>query len=507
MALFVVGVRVTFRLIFGEFTFDSAISAVVEGSKLAAWVAGFGLLNVFVDFRRLLKYSPKSLKSFTTALNISLNLVPEMARSLSRVRTASRLRAHRRGSHLIRSVIVPVMSNAVDQSINLADSMESRGFGRSVNRTIFDGAVTLSEISFSYGSAEPILKDVSLSILPGQFAVIAGDTGSGKSTLLKLIQANFPDVAFVSQSPRQSFVSETVFDELAFSLNQLGRSRDEIRKRVFEVGSQLALEPLFERDPQELSAGWQQRVAIAASLTAGSRTLLLDEPFSALDEPGTAQLVETLRKLKSAGVSVVVAEHRLTQLQDLPDQYLTIRDGRIFSGQATQQKLIPRNPNTGKVTALFGANGSGKTTYLQKLAKTDGVLVPQPASDLLFLNTVNEELAQSDTDAKKPAGTTAKIFEKFVPNFNGEQNPRDLSEGQKLSLALSVQLVKDKQLLLLDEPTLGFDVPSRQSLLDELQIIAEDGVKIIVATHDIEFAGAIATETITLDLVAVSNAE
>jgi energy-coupling factor transporter ATP-binding protein EcfA2 len=244
-----------------------------------------------------------------------------------------------------------------------------------------------------------------------------------------------------------------------------------------------------------MSAGWQQRVAIAAGICSGSKVLLLDEPLSALDIQASEMFFDTLTELKRQKITVVIAEHRIKELQEMSDSFLTIDSGNLTARFADQANLKARIWPAGNVLAVLGSNGSGKTSMLRKLADAGGVLVPQPASDLLYLDTVAEELKQADIDANQPSGSAARLFYKFGPRVNLNQNPRDLSEGQKLALAISIQLVKPLKQLLLDEPTLGFDTPSRQQLVDTIFEIAQVGTEVIVATHDLEFATAIANRT------------
>jgi energy-coupling factor transport system ATP-binding protein len=182
----------------------------------------------------------------------------------------------------------------------------------------------------------------------------------------------------------------------------------------------------------------------------------------------------------------------------MADVVLEVSAGSLKEVKA---KPVPLNSKaiTGTVTVLIGDNGSGKTTYLRKLAEVSGVLVPQPASDLLFHDSVASELQQADLDANVPAGTTAAILKNFALNLDESQNPRDLSEGQKLLLALSIQLAKQEDLLMLDEPTLGLDTASRQHLVDIVSDLANRGVKILIATHDREFADAIGTEILEVE--------
>ncbi|MEN9603816.1 MAG: hypothetical protein RL545_505, partial [Actinomycetota bacterium] len=395
MALFVVLVRVIFRFIFGDRSFEGTIQSVVDGSKLAAWVLGFGLLNLVIDFRKVFNRLPKFLRRVSAPLGIALSLTPEMATSLLRIRENSKLRARRRGVRFIRSVLVPVLSSAVDQAIQLADSMQARGFGVKLQSP--SGELKLEHLNFSYPSGRQVLRDVSLNLEAGSFTVISGATGSGKSTLLKVIQAKKPGVGFVGQFPRQSFVADTVFGELAFSLDQLGTNAADREARVTQVAKDFGLD--LNANPTQLSAGWQQRVAIAAALTSGSKVLILDEPFSALDELGTNELLATLTDLKATGTTIIVAEHRVNLLTNLADRVLEIRAGSLVEVSFKAKQLQPDVPTKGKVTTLFGNNGSGKTTYLRKLAVSAGVLVPQPASDLLFLDSVEDEFKQSDLDA------------------------------------------------------------------------------------------------------------
>lgn len=505
LALLVILVRVVFRIVFDKFSVDNIVVSAVDGMKLATWVLGFGLLNSLVDFRKLIPRSPRSLKTIATALNISLSVTPEIVRSIDRVKAASKLRAHRRGIHLIRSLIVPVVSNAIDQAINLGDSMSSRGYGNKRSKAQTSGAIKLVDTSFAYQDANPILKNVQLTIPSGSLTLITGSTGSGKSTLLKVIQGRYPDCAYVNQFPRDGFVADNVFDELAFSLIQKGVGRQDLVARVNACAEEFKFQDLLDTDPHELSAGFQQRLAIAAALISDGRVLLLDEPFSALDEPSSKSLLETLQTLKDHGVTIVIAEHRFEQLTRLADQTFTLENRFLSSGEQAAKKLGCATIAAGSITALFGPNGSGKTTHLRKLASERGVLVPQPASDLLFLNTVTEELDMADADSKLPKGSAATIFQSLVGDVNLAQNPRDLSQGQKLALAISIQLSKPTDLLMLDEPTLGFDFNAKESLAKHLRTLSASGVEILVATHDQEFARAVATKSQKMQGGVVTN--
>ena len=182
----------------------------------------------------------------------------------------------------------------------------------------------------------------------------------------------------------------------------------------------------------------------------------------------------------------------------------------------------------GSITALIGPNGSGKTSCLWAIqgsgSRTSGTvlikgidpanlksrdrlglvaLVPQRATDLLFLNTVSAELRESDAASGAIVGSTAKILERLAGRIDPSLHPRDLSAGQKLALVLAIQLVKDAPVLMLDEPTQGLDYGAKEQLANLLKNLAADGKTIVVASHDLEFAAQICDQVLELGANAI----
>jgi len=178
---------------------------------------------------------------------------------------------------------------------------------------------------------------------------------------------------------------------------------------------------------------------------------------------------------------------------------------------------------SGEIVALMGRNGAGKSTLLRTLVgmhrpargsvTVDGLapaelrprdimqrvgLVPQEPGDLLYAETVGAECAQADRDAGAALGTAAGIFDRLVPGVDLDLHPRDLSEGQRLCLALSVVLAARPPLLLLDEPTRGLDYPGKARLAAALAALSSNGHTIVLATHDVELAAALAHRTIVM---------
>ena len=177
----------------------------------------------------------------------------------------------------------------------------------------------------------------------------------------------------------------------------------------------------------------------------------------------------------------------------------------------------------GEIVALMGRNGAGKSTLLSTLVglrrpdagtvRIDGVdpatltgprligrigLVPQDSTDLLQRDSVAAECADADRDAGVESGSTAALLARIAPEIPGDAHPRDLSEGQRLVLALAVVLVATPAVLLLDEPTRGLDYPTKERLSDLLRDLAASGHAIVVATHDVELAAETATRVVVL---------
>jgi energy-coupling factor transporter ATP-binding protein EcfA2 len=177
----------------------------------------------------------------------------------------------------------------------------------------------------------------------------------------------------------------------------------------------------------------------------------------------------------------------------------------------------------GEVVSLMGRNGAGKSTLLgalvglvrpragavtvgghpphgrrpRELVREVG-LVPQQADDLLYAETVAAECAQADRDARVPDGTTAALLDRLSPGIPDEIHPRDLSEGQRLALALVVVLATSPPLLLLDEPTRGLDYGAKARLAAVLTELAGAGHAVVLATHDVELAATVSDRTVVL---------
>jgi energy-coupling factor transport system ATP-binding protein len=111
---------------------------------------------------------------------------------------------------------------------------------------------------------------------------------------------------------------------------------------------------------------------------------------------------------------------------------------------------------------------------------------------------VRAECTTADRDAKVPDGSTRALLDRLSPGIDGEHHPRDLSEGQKLSLALAIVLVAAPRLVLLDEPTRGLDYLAKRRLVEVLRDLAGTGHGVVLATHDVELVAEVATRVVVL---------
>ncbi|MDT0460478.1 ATP-binding cassette domain-containing protein [Streptomyces sp. DSM 41527] len=177
----------------------------------------------------------------------------------------------------------------------------------------------------------------------------------------------------------------------------------------------------------------------------------------------------------------------------------------------------------GEMVALMGRNGAGKSTLLTTLVgmhapssgtvRVGGVtphrtsprallrhagLVPQEPRDLLYADTVAAECTAADQDADAAPGSCRALVSRLLPDVPDSVHPRDLSEGQRLALALAIVLTARPPLLLLDEPTRGLDYAAKARLIEVLRALAAEGHALVLATHDVELAAELAHRVVLL---------
>lgn len=512
--------------IFGVMTGELLLTAIVAALSFAAVIVAFGLLSSLVDLRVALRSAPRWLSGVSTALVIAVGVFTTFAEMAKRLATARILRGERSRMR----TLVPLLEQSIERAEWMGLSMASRGWGVHADsaRLLGEPSVSMTGVTVRVGD-RVLLEDVNLALQPGTVTVLTGATGSGKTTLLQVIRGyatNQSDgivsvegtcqvfgaapklaqpVGLTSQHPELSFVAPTVREELAFGALQ---NELDVAAAVDRAATQAGITRLLDRRVDQLSAGEQAVVAIAAACTAQPRILLLDEPIADLDERATEYVVCVLRELRAAGVTVLVAEHRSGALSDVADQWLRIESRRItagvpVAGTAARAGVAPRvnaaDESLGQVIVLEGPNGSGKTTLLTSLALqgrravTSVAMVPHRVDDLFFAASVAAECERAHTRNGVSGGVSSRDrILGFLPAFDSfDLNPRDCSAGTRVVIAISLQLSLGRNRLILDEPTRGLDATARAELVCVIRALAAQGIQIIVATHDAEFASEV----------------
>jgi len=247
--------------------------------------------------------------------------------------------------------------------------------------------------------------------------------------------------------------------------------------------------------------------------------------------------------LKEIGVSVREMRRLTTnireqeyQVSDTPisrsnDSMIDVKNLSISYDGKTAVKSIQTEIFAQEIVAVMGRNGAGKSSLLKSIAgvsehssgsvkvlnldpqKLKGSkrrstigFIPQEPSDLLYGQSVQIECAQADADNEIKKGTTLEILRQLVPGISENAHPRDLSEGQRLGVALSIVLSSNPSVLILDEPTRGLDYQAKRELTTILIDFAHATNKcVVLATHDVELVAELATRVIFLadgDVVA-----
>ncbi|HWI48299.1 MAG TPA: energy-coupling factor transporter ATPase [Rummeliibacillus sp.] len=495
--------------------------------------------------------------------------------------------------------------------------------------------VDIKQLNFSYPLAQqPVLQQIDLSIEVGEFVVLCGTSGCGKSTLLKHLKreitphgettgaiyydgtvlSELPDrvaaseIGFVMQNPENQIVTDKVWHELAFGLENLGYDTMTIRRKVAEMANFFGIQSWFRKSTMDLSGGQKQLLNLAAIMAMQPKLLILDEPTSQLDPIAAKEFISTLHKLnKDLGLTIILVEHRLEEVYPIADRIvvmdkgkiicngtpkqvahdlqhvsqdhpmllglptpirvhhalnsqtqapLTIRDGRQWLSENfkvdqeildnTEIKENARKPildihdtwfryekdgndilrgfslqvYPGELISILGGNGTGKTTSLgvmsglhkpyrgkvlidgksmkkfsnSELYKDCLAVLPQDPQTILITKKVKLELESVVETLKLTKQQAMNEIDSIVDTLDLEnlleRHPYDLSGGEQQKVALAKVLLLHPRLLLLDEPTKGIDVASKEILARILERLKAQNVAIVMVTHDIEFSAA-----------------
>ena len=366
------------------------------------------------------------------------------------------------------------------------------------------------------------------------FTLLVGSSGSGKSSLFQIIAqvSSLPyrgqvlingsevsqlsiiervqTVGILFQNPNHQFTMENLFEELIFTLENIGHPVQEIDAKIAEVVQQCRCETILHRPIHHLSGGEKQKAALAVLFAMNPRVYLLDEPFASIDRKSRIEILEILKELASNGKTVILCDHDLSDYEAYIDHMVELRDGQLTkinqipASEMTQavSKEIASSPelfHMDRVTCeldhrplfsivnftfhqgiscILGDNGVGKSTLFRSILQfqkykgritwkgtvlkkkkslyRDLTGVVQEAEKQFIRASLREELQLDGPDSER----NQRIFQ-ALRYFDLEQaldkSPYQLSGGQQKILQLLTILTSKASVILLDEPFAGLD--------------------------------------------------
>lgn len=247
--------------------------------------------------------------------------------------------------------------------------------------------LTLRNVTYTYPLTNtPVLKKINLELQEGEFLAVVGPNGAGKSTLCYTISGFIPhfykgvlegtvelagmethgsslsqwvvNAGLVFQNPfnQISGAKYTVYEEIAFGLENMGVPREEMQPRVEKAMALTGISDLAQRSPYSLSGGQQQRVALTSILVMEPKILVLDEPTSQMDPIGTREVFQVVKTMSERGMTIVMVEHKVEWIAEFADRVVALDQGEI---------ILEGTPGEVLTSAELVRRGFGLSRYTQ----------------------------------------------------------------------------------------------------------------------------------------------
>ncbi len=364
-----------------------------------------------------------------------------------------------------------------------------------VNKDGFSAAETpfaaeIENIIFNYAAQNDAaaINDVSFQVRKGECLLLTGLSGCGKTSILRLLNGLIPryyegalsgniligrknivnlpiyevskKAATVFQNPKSQFFNLDTTSEILFFLENTGTPFDLMRERLGEIASFLHIEHLLDRNIFNLSGGEKQMIAIASALASDTDIILFDEPTSNLDVFYIEKIAQVLRKLKAAGKTIIISEHRLYFLKDIIDRALILKDGKIahslsaaeFAGLTEKRRkelllrpvmldgrVFARDPQTGGKPSA--GDSAAQSTQRAQMLYIERLLYRFPKEKNPVVAVENLSLGFGNITAL--VGKSGQGKSTFVHCLAGLTNPNKEAVfigGKKLSAAKRLEL-------------------------------------------------------------------
>ena len=326
--------------------------------------------------------------------------------------------------------------------------------------------IAAAGLSFQYALGDKnAISDISFSVAEGEFCALCGPTGCGKSTLLRMLKRELTPmgertgslrlfgkdidslddrtaasaVGFVMQRPEQQIVTDKVWHELAFGLENMGVPQDSIRRRVSEMASYFGIEEWFEKDVSELSGGQKQLLNLAAIMVMQPKLLILDEPTSQLDPIAASEFLDTVKKLNAdMGITVMIVEHRLQEVVPMASRLMVMEKGelildgrpRVICEQLRRKPhILEAMPASVRLFSEFDMGTECPITIPEGRA-----WISEYFGDSVKPDLRRKEISSADTQDKKDKKAPAAALELETVWFRYERNGRDILRGTSLTV-------------------------------------------------------------------------
>lgn len=372
--------------------------------------------------------------------------------------------------------------------------------------------ININNVSFSYNE-DINLENINLNIKKGEVILLCGESGCGKTTLTRFLNGLIPNffdgnrkgsvymngnlidemkiyeiseyIGSVFQNPKTQFFNVDTTSELVFGCENLAIDKDEIERRLEMVVNDFDLEHLLNKNIFELSGGEKQKIACASVSAVFPDILVLDEPSSNLDSQSTWYLGEIIKKWKSQGKTVIIAEHKLFFLENVVDKVIFIKNGRITNiWPISEFKNIShkdwglRQLNLGNLTAKCGEYYSNAQEFLEfknfkfkykKIPVLDMGNFKVPKNEIIAI--IGKNGAGKSTFANCLCGLKRSFNGELIFNNNSLKRKDRLKKSymvmQDVNHQLFTESVLDEVLLSMDEEDIDF----AESILTNLNLI------------------------------------